>query len=115
MSARSDMKMRALVEFSTSPGTDPDGHPQPVTWSTKYAAAPCLYWTTSRMERFTPNEQTVQEQVRIIFPLDLIVNEGDRVADITDRRGNILTSHAYNIRSVEYKVSHQECLLEAVL
>lgn len=107
------MTHRAHVQRDTQGTVDEYGQYEPAVWVTHIASLACKFYTSSRMEQVAQTTQVVST-VRLMIPVNADVSERDRIVDIRDRLGAVIETGPWNVKSVEYKRSHRECLLVEV-
>lgn len=114
MSARSRMTQRALIQRATSAGTDDYGNPLPPSWATHIASLPIWLYASTEREAVTEETTAVVADLRAMVPLDADVTEQDRIAGITDRRGNVIEPATLGVETVLYQRSHRQLTLSRV-
>lgn len=114
MTARTRMSQRALVQRSTSSGTDDYGNPLPSTWATHIAALPCWLYSSTEREAVTEETTVVVANLKALVPLGSDVTESDRINRIVDRVGNVIDAGVLGIETVLYQRSHLQLTLSRV-
>ena len=114
MTARSRMSQRALIQRSTSAGTDDYGNPLPGTWSTHIESLPIWLYSSTEREAVSEETTAVVADLRAMVPLDADVTEQDRIAGIVDRAGNVVEPATLGIETVLYQRSHRQLTLSRV-
>ena len=113
MAARASMTMRATIERDQG-GTDDLGAPAAPDWQPSAWDVPCRVWHDPAQEVIDGNKTAVIEPRRAIFPLGTDLTEGDRLANVTDRRLAELFSGPIGVTSVGRRADHLAVVLEAV-
>lgn len=112
MSARGTMTHRAKIERPTT-GTDSWGNPGAPVWNTHLADLPCRAWFQKGRE-LVGDLNVVIEDRRMVCPRDTDIVEGDRVAEVKDRRSRLVFDGPMRIESVGRRKDHLALMLEAV-
>jgi hypothetical protein len=105
------MTMRVDIDHDVAPD-DPYGNPMPPQWELLYADQACFAWTTAREEVMSNNQTIVLENLRVMLPKEVGVNERHRMNSICDRMDLVTFEGPFDIKSVEWKRDHWECALE---
>ncbi len=113
MSARAQMKMRAVVERDTSSGEDNFGHPVKPDF-TAHGIFPCWAWSNTDREVVDGDKSALVEDFRAMFPRRADVQAGDEIVNITDRRGAVLFAGRFQIETMSFAHDHLEAGLEVV-
>lgn len=114
MAARQSMHHRALVQRSTSAGTDDSGNPLPASWATHIAAMPCKLYSSSGREAVDPERTIAVVDLKLLAPRDAAVTTDDRINGVVDRRGTSILPGVARIEAVMHKETHQEISLTQV-
>lgn len=114
MTARSRMTQRALVQRYSSPGFDDSGNPLPGTWATHLTALACWLYGSTEREAVSEETTAVVTDLKLMVPVSADVTEQDRIAGITDRRGQTVHAGLLGIETVERKRSHKQLTLSQV-
>lgn len=112
MGARQRMTMRATIERDQQAAEDPWGHPENPDWQTHLDRLPCSMWVHVETDVTDDNMQAVVEDRRAIFPLDTDLTPTDRIAQVADRRGQVLFDGPMRIRTVVRRADHLEVLVD---
>jgi hypothetical protein len=108
------LTMRAIMERNTATGTDPRGHPLPPVW-TGNGTLRCFVWSKASREAVDGDKTAMIEDVRGLFALGADIDDGDRVAAVTDGLGNVLIAGPLLVDGpVQRKHTHQEAALKRV-
>lgn len=107
------MVHRCTVERATA-GTDAWGNPAIPAWATHLPALPCRAWYSAGREVTDAGKTAVVEDRRMIVPRDTDVREDDRVAAVTNRKGEMLFPGPMRIESVGRRRDHLDLHLQAV-
>jgi len=107
------MTMRAEIERNTATATDSYGGPVPAVYEAHGTVA-CFVWSTQRRQVLDGDKTALVEDLRALFPLRADVREGDRIAQVTDRRGRLIRAGKLRIETLTHKHRHLEAGLEIV-
>ena len=113
MSARGKMIMRAVVERDTATGTDDFGQPVKPEF-TALATVPCWAWSSTDRLVVDGNKVALVETFNAMFPKASVVQEGDEIVNITDRRAIVLFPGRFAIETLQFKHDHLEADLQVV-
>lgn len=108
MGARQLMTQRALVERSTSPGTDDSGNELPASWSSHIESMPCFLYQSTEGETESRSTTSVTSVLKLLAPKSADVTESDRINGVTDRRGQTVFEGLLDIDQVLLKKDHLE-------
>ena len=106
--------MRAHVERAAPTGRDRWQQP------TKSAFAPvttlrCFIWSNTSREIVDGDKTAMVEDVRGLFAMGADLNEGDEIAQVTDRRGAIVVPGRLRVEGpVQSKHTHLEAALRRI-
>lgn len=104
---------RDLAELPTS-RRESYGGPYSANFKPLGAPIPCFMWSTARREVTQTTRTAVIEDLRIMFPNGTDVTERDRVAQVTNRKGDVLYAGPYYLQAVRQKEGFIEAALELV-
>ncbi len=108
------LTMRAEIERSTSSGKDAWGQPVASVFE-HFCTVACFAWTPSAREIKDGNKVAAVEDVRMLLPLSSEVTENDEVAEITNKRGDVLFEGRFRVEGpVQFKHTHREAALVRV-
>ena len=110
---RSQMTHRSAVERDQA-GTDAEGNPQAPAWAVHIAALACWVWPRGVREEVEDDRMIVVEDLRALVPRGTDIRESDRIAQVTDRRGQTVHTGPLDVRGVIDHGTHLELVLEAV-
>lgn len=113
MSARGRMTHRARLERDTAASTGAWGQPAAPDWNFR-EELPCYGWSRSRQVVADGEKVVTVQEMRAIFPTDADIVEGDRLQEITDRRGTVVFPGPLMVRTAQAKPGHVEFMLERV-
>ncbi len=114
MASRSRMTQRALVERSTSSGSDDYGNPLPSTTATHIAAMPCWLYEAGEKEVVSEEATSVAATLKLMAPRSADITEQDRINGIKDRLGTVIEAGILGIETVMRKRTHKELTLSRV-
>ena len=105
----------AILRDANAGQTDAGGQPLPPDWQPHLADVPCRCWAEPSEEVSADGDRTVVvEGRRIIFPVGTDVTEADRVARVTDRRGNLIFDGPARIEGLVRRPDHLSAVLEVI-
>ena len=107
------MIMRADIQNNTAVTTDAYGNPIPAVWAA-LSTIPCAAFTKVRREVIDGNKIVLVEDLKALFPLNAVVIEDYRIANIKDRLGVVLFAGPLNIRTIQRRRNHLEVLLDRI-
>jgi hypothetical protein len=110
----SRMTRLAHVQRPIMTGVDAFGMSLPPDWQTVTTTMPCWVWTLTRRLRTNRQRMVILEETRVLFPAGADVQEGDRVAAVTDRLGTVLWSGDFRVDTLMQRPDHLEGLLAKV-
>lgn len=116
MSARGSMKHRATIERDANANTEDEwGGPQEPDWQEHLTELPCKAWFAAGRE-IVGQVNAVVEDRRMIVPRRTDLTEADRVAAVTDRKGEPIPGFEgpMRIETVGGRSDHLVVYLEAV-
>lgn len=106
MSARRMMTMRALVERDTQVATDAYGHKAVPSWTSHIASLACRMWFEVERHILDGDKTAALEDRKVIVPKGTDIKPGDRIANVKDRRGNIVFTGPAIIDAVGTRRDH---------
>lgn len=112
--ARTRMTMRATVKRRSASTTDAWGQPDYGSYATVVESLPCFVYSRERREREDGDKAATIQTITGMFTLDADIAEGDRISQITDRRGSVLYTGDLDVGPIQYKHGHVEARLERI-
>lgn len=108
------LKHRADVERNQAAAKDAWGQDVQPDFQ-PLATLPCWAWSTATREAIDGDKTAVIEDMRAMFALAADIEEGDEIAMIADRRGNVIFPGRFRIEGeVQYKHTHKEAALKRI-
>ena len=106
MRLRSLLVHRTLSERMAASGTDPGGHPAPGGWEERRNCMPCLL-APVRVERVTAAglRQVTIAELKVMSDADIQI--GDRLQNVTDRRGQELLSGPLDVITDQQRIGYR--------
>ena len=108
------LTMRAAVERNQATGTDGWNNPVAPDFA-PVGTLPCFIWSTASRELVDGQKTAMIEDVRGLFALGADLAEGDEIASVTDRAGNVLIAGRLKVEGpVQFKHTHLEAALRRI-
>lgn len=111
--ARQTMVMECDVQQNTETGSDGFGQPLPAVWSTVRQVR-CFVWSKSRTFALDEKRTAMVEEIHAVFPRYAVVVEADRLGDVRDRYGAVRFAGPLEIRTLQKRDTHLECVLRKI-
>jgi len=105
--------MEATLQRNTETGSDAFNQPLPPVWST-VATIRCSAWSRSRLVALDNGKTALVEEIRAMFGKNSGVLETDRIGQVTDRWGLAIFAGPLEIRTLQERATHIECLLRRI-
>lgn len=106
--------MRAMVERNVATGVDGYGHPVAPVFQA-HATVPCFAYTPSSNDIIDGDKVATVQDVRMMCAVGVDIQEGDRIAGITNKARAVLFAGPYRIEGpVQFKHNHVEAALRKV-
>lgn len=106
--------MRAVMQRNSATGTDARGHSVPKAWAAN-GTLRCFVWSNASREAVDGAKTAMVEDMRGLFALGADIDEGDRIASVTDVKGNVLIPGPMEVDGpVQRKHTHLEAALKRV-
>jgi hypothetical protein len=108
------MRHRADIQRDAGSGGDDWGGQGAQNWQDHLAAQPCYAWFAQGRRVVGAGTDVVVEDLRLLLPLSADVQPSDRIAAISDKRGNVIVAGPLVIDTVARRRDHQVAFLKEV-
>lgn len=111
IASRANLIHRTRIERDANAGTlNAAGAVQAPNWQPYPDLTPCRFWTNTGRELLDATVTAVDEDMRMVVPLDTDVTERDRLAGVC-YRGSFIATGPIGIRAVVHRQDHLELFL----
>lgn len=108
------MTMRMDVERNVEMGKDAFNNPKPPRYEPHLTDQRCWVWSQAKRVAVSDSRIIVVEDLRAIVPLDTDVRAGDRIVEVRQPDGSVMTGDVLKVESIQVEPTHLELNLEEV-
>jgi hypothetical protein len=110
--ARSKMRMRAVVQYNAEAGLDAFNQPQAPSWTTSGDPVACFAWPATETDIVDDNKNVVVHGFGCLWPRQTGITDEDRFSQIQDRLDRVIFAGPLYIETISvYDRSHLKLTL----